>query len=67
MLLTHVTINEPMTNVFKPGQSILPERFRSISIPSPYSIVSEDLTSISEPSNIVKIVQYDIPIEEVEE
>lgn len=53
MLITSITINKPMESVFVPVQSILPERFRTITTPSYIPIVSEDLTSVTEPSIVI--------------
>jgi hypothetical protein len=67
MLLTRLTLNEPMTNVFEPGYSVLPERLRSITSPSSYPIVNEDLNSITKPLDIDKKEEVDQPIEHTEE
>lgn len=67
MLLTTLTINEPMNNVFEPGQSILPERLRSITMPTLFPILADDLNSVTEPSIIEETEEFDIPIEVTEE
>ena len=54
MLFTTLTINQPMTNVFEPGQSVLPERFRSITMPAEYPIMDDGLASITEPSAVTE-------------
>lgn len=45
-------INEPMDNESYPENSILPERYGSISEPTDNSITPDDLNSITTPSNI---------------
>lgn len=48
MLLTTFVLNEPITNIFEPSQSILPERFRSITLPVSYPIMGSEFATITE-------------------
>lgn len=45
-------INEPMDNESYPENSILPERYSTISEPTKNPITSDDLNSITAPLNI---------------
>lgn len=48
MIITNLNINQPLTNKgFISGQSVLPERLRSISAPSQQPIVNDDLNSVT--------------------
>ena len=67
MLLTTLTINEPMTNVFEPVHSLLPERFRSITMPSSYPLLADELNSITSPDLVIEEEYFDLPIESTEE
>ncbi|MFT3679043.1 MAG: hypothetical protein QM791_02145 [Ferruginibacter sp.] len=48
MLLKTFVINEPITNTFEPAQSVLPERFRSITEPVSYPIAGSELASATD-------------------
>ena len=53
-------INEPMSNEVYPENSILPERYGTISEPTKNPITPDDLNSITAPSNIQSDYQENI-------
>ncbi len=50
MFLTSFALNEPITNKFVPTQSVLPERFTSITEPITHPILSSEALSTSDQS-----------------
>jgi len=48
MFITTFVLNEPITNTFEPTQSVLPERFSSITEPVTYPIMGEELASTTD-------------------
>ncbi len=61
MLLTTLTINQPMSNVVEPGHSILPDRLTSITVPTFQPILPEEFSATTRPSNVEDGEQYDLP------
>ena len=51
-LLSTVKINEPISSVYEPLTSIVPERLRSITMPIDFPIVGEELSSATEPVDV---------------